>query len=97
MSNKRITRADLDNVARRICRETNSPESLYNAEGDFNIGCFFVESGYGGFRLSRVTTAKGCDRDVLNQGYMPAKQLQSHMFAFIQGIYFARENIGAKK
>ena len=93
----RVTDKDLQNIVARINTMTGSPAEAWGklraaATGSgWNVGNYHIASGYGGWKLERVTKSDGCTQDVLGMGYSPRRELRDAMFAFISGWYAAKE------
>jgi len=90
MSN-RVTYKDLQNIVDRINRMTNSPMQPYvkEADGKFTaqIGNYHLSHAYGGVSLHRmVNTSGGGVSEQLYCDYVPKRELQSLLWAYIRGM-----------
>ena len=87
---KRVTEKDLENIVSRINRMTGNPESSYvrNAEGKLEpqAGNYHLSFAYGGVTLHQMCDEGTGTHDVLRCGYVSKRELQSLLFAFIDGI-----------
>ena len=94
MSNQ-VTMKTLEAIVARINRMTNSPaepwETLPNGQHVSHIGNYHLDGAYGGYALHRMANTAGGVSDVLNSGHVSKRELQSLMFAFIQGLYAGQE------
>jgi hypothetical protein len=82
---KRVTVRDLDAIANRLNVMTGSPTEAYT-NGRANVGNFHISQAYGGYSLHRIDNASGGIREVLRLGHVPARELQTAMFAYIYGM-----------
>lgn len=86
---RRITLSDLEAIVARINRETGSPAEPYTKGNDgrhrANVGNYHLSRAYGGFALHRMVSEGGGVSDVLRCGHVPARELQSLMFAWLAG------------
>lgn len=86
---KRVTISDLENIVARINRMTGSPTTPYAKEGEkwvAQIGCYHLDQAYGGVTLHRMHNLSGGVEDVLRVGHVSKRELQSLLFAFIEGL-----------
>ena len=93
----RVADKDLHAIAARINRELGTPLESYtrDAEGKARAcaGNYHISFAYGGASLLQLVNESGGVRDVLMCGHIPRRELQTGMFAFIQGIYAGRGKV----
>ena len=89
---KRVTDKDLQALIDRLNRMTNSPAEPYvkDADGKYRaqVGNFHLSHAYGGVSIHRMVNESGGSSDVLVSGHVSKRELQTAMFAFIQGLEF---------
>jgi hypothetical protein len=92
---KRVTDKELHAIANRINREMGTPLEPYTRDADGIarpcVGNYHISFAYGGAELQQMVNESGSVRDVLMCGHIPRRELQTAMFAFIQGIYAGQE------
>jgi hypothetical protein len=93
----RITATQLHTLAAAINRETGSPMTYWadgkpsgTAGGAISVGHYCIDSGYGGYSLSRISNAQGGESNVLSIGKLPARELYDLMHAFLAGYRAAQ-------
>jgi len=93
MSERRITKADLQNVLDRINEATGHTLEGWtqNSAGRYraNVGTYVLDWCYGGVRLSQLSTEGGGERDITGRG--TKRETYNAMRAFLEGIHAARE------
>ena len=93
MSN-RITVKNLQAVVDRINRELDRPLEPYTKQPDgtykANLGCYHLDSAYGGYALHCLDNDSGGVRDTLG-GHMPKATLYEALHAFLCGVSALRE------
>jgi hypothetical protein len=93
----RITESNLQAIVGRINRMTGSPAepwgTLPNGSNASNVGNYHLDHAYGGVALYRMANNAGGCSDVLNCGHVSKRELQSLMFAYIQGLYHGADNM----
>ncbi len=92
----RITVKNLRNLCANLNKITGSPAEMFGQrEGcgtkPFNVGHYLIDTGYGGYSLSRITTTTGGESNVLSISHIPARELYEQMHAFLRGIELGRE------
>jgi hypothetical protein len=89
MSN-RVTDKGLQCIVDRLNRMTNSPmqpwakdeNGVYHAQ----IGNYHLSHAYGGVSLHRMVSDGGGVTEPVRCGHIPKRELQSAMFAYIEGL-----------
>jgi hypothetical protein len=94
---ERITDKDLEQLVKELNELTGNPvePSYLDPElGHYrsNVGHYFIDRGYGGVRLGRITNLGGAMHAVLSNNYKPKRELWNTMRAFVQGIRYGRES-----
>ena len=79
----RTTKQDLENTINLLNQALDLPLER-------GPGHMFLDSAYGGFKLSQITKDNGGARCVTNTGYTTKKELQNEIRAFLEGIYTAK-------
>ena len=98
----RITRKQLDNMARTINDMHGTPQEPHWTPGTgplrANIGCWHIHKGPGGrFSLDQMVNDDGATRSPLNAGHIPARDLYERMRAYIEGFQDAQRMAKAAK
>jgi hypothetical protein len=92
---ERITAKNLEAIAERINKMTNSPTETYvkDAAGKYiaQIGNYHMSYAYGGAALMRICTNGGGCEDVLRIGHTSKRDMYQAMHAFISGLEHATE------
>jgi hypothetical protein len=86
---QRVTEANLKAIVDRINRMQGTPENSYK-DGKACVGNYHLSHAYGGVALHQMTNESGGCRDVINVGHVSKRELQSMMFAYIQGLSDAK-------
>ena len=81
----RITDKDLDAIAARINRITNSPAAPY-IDGKAQVGNYHISHAYGGVCLHRMSNTSGGVSSPLSIGHVTKRELANLMYAFICGL-----------
>ena len=81
----RITDKQLDAIADRLNKITNSPLKPY-IDGKAQVGNYHISHAYGGVSLHRMHNDGGGVSEPLNCGHVPKRELANLMWAFIAGI-----------
>jgi len=93
---KRVTDKELAAIVARINRMSGQPETAYgerkeNGDMTWNVGHYSLSGAYGGVSLVQVANVDGGERDVLNVGHVPKREMQTLLYAFISGLVAASE------
>ena len=86
----RITNKQLDAIADRLNKLTNSPASPY-IDGKAQIGNYHISHANGGVCLHRMHNENGGVSSPLSSGHVTKRELASMLYAFIAGINFTVE------
>jgi hypothetical protein len=90
----KITSAHLAKAVAMLNREFNAPPEPYTGQPDGtnipNPGNFHLDSGYGGWKLARMTESGGTV-DPINTGFVSARALYDLVHAFAAGARLARK------
>lgn len=78
MSRTRVTQSNLQSIVDRLNREAGVTAGA--------PGSYHLSGAYGGWALHQVHPTGGVV-DALNSGHIPARELQTAMFAYIYGRY----------
>ena len=86
-----ITRENLENLVNRINELTNSPleysdKTILHFKA--NIGHYYLDGAYGGWKLARITSESGGQADISTIGYVSKGDLHNFMQAYISGLEF---------
>lgn len=90
---KPITQKQLEAIVERINVLTDSPIETYINDGTkyvSQVGNFHLSWAYGGVSLHRIVNDKGGISDVFSCGYVPKRDLDNRMWAFITGLSHAK-------
>ena len=85
----KITQKDLEIVVRQINEAAKAPKTAYtrykSGKHKANIGHYYLDGAYGGWKLVRIVSEGGGIRDI-TPGYVPKKELYYQMQAFLSGL-----------
>lgn len=81
----RITDKQLDAIADRLNKITNSPLKPY-IDGKAQVGNYHISHAYGGVCLHRMHNEGGGVSSPLSCGHVTKRELASMLYAFIAGI-----------
>ncbi len=87
---ERITEKQLNALASRLNRLTNSPME-YMTDGKINVGHFHISHAYGGVCLHRTHNEGGGVSTPLSGGHTTKRELYEQMHAFLNGIEFGMD------
>ena len=86
----RITDKQLDAIADRLNKITNSPLKPY-IDGKAQVGNYHISHAYGGVCLHRMFNDGGGVTSPLSTGHTTKRELANAMWAFIAGINSTKE------
>ena len=94
---ERITLSRLQSIVDRINRMMGQPLESWITMPDGRRhesvpGVYHLDGAYGGYALYRMANTAGGTSDVLGSGHVSKRELQTLMFAYIQGIYAGQEH-----
>lgn len=96
----RITIKDLNSVCKRLSVITKTPDVPYkrNAEGRLvaQVGCYFIDEAYGGYKLMQMTSDGGSCREVLATGFTTKANLYQAIHAYMSGL-LERDSLQERK
>lgn len=87
---QRITRKDLDKLVERLNIVTGNPTTPW-VDGKAQVGCYLIESAYGGVKLAQIVSESGAERDVLYTGITTKRNLYNAMYSYLKGFEKGRE------
>jgi hypothetical protein len=90
----RVTEKQLQAIVDRLNRITNSPMEPY-IEREAQIGNYHLSHAYGGVCLHRMFNEGGGVSSPLSTGHISKRELMGLLYAFINGIETAREEVTA--
>lgn len=90
----RVTEKQLQAIVDRLNRITGSPMAPY-INGKAQIGNYHLSHAYGGVCLHRMFNEAGGVSSPLSTGHVPKRELMGLLYAFINGIETAREEVTA--
>ena len=73
----RLSRNDLEGLAKRINEITGNPGEPYSGQGKANVGCYYISGAYSGFCLEQIVTEGGGCTTVL-PGYVSRRELRGN-------------------
>ena len=86
----RITKDDLERLAKRINKATGSPLEPWSKDEHgklkANVGNYYLSGAYGGVKLERVCSESGGCDDISTDGFGTKRQLYTWMHAFLAGV-----------
>jgi hypothetical protein len=85
---QRVTMAQLKLMVARINQQQNTPATPWKWEGAksvANIGCYYLDGAYGGWKLARIVSEGGAATDV-TYGFVPKRELLGAMSYFFNGL-----------
>lgn len=77
----------LTNLCIRINTEVGN-----DGKKPIDVGMFYIERAYGGHKLVQTMTEGYGIRNVFSSGYISKKRLCDLMYAFLEGLYYAKEH-----
>jgi hypothetical protein len=90
---ERITKNRLRGIVSRLNEQFGQPVDAWTRDESGNLratpGVFVLDCAYGGYRLSRVISEGGGERDITPRG--TARETYDNIRAFMAGVEAARE------
>ncbi len=91
----RISEQDLLIQIKRLNELTGNPtESYIKVKDKFKaqIGCYHLDSAYGGHALHQIDNASGCVRNISQIGYASKRDLYNWIIAYRNGVEVSHVN-----
>lgn len=87
----RITIGALESAVTQLNLLADQPTHYRNEHpeaipGAINVGHYYIDQAYGGYKLVQVVSSTGGIRDISHDGYGTKKQLWAFVQAYIDGL-----------
>ena len=87
----RITIKNLESQVKYLNELTNNPLKPYSYGNGSNIGCYYIQGAYGGYKLEQIVNKGGGCRTLLNTGFTTKKNLFNNINSFLLGLELGKK------
>lgn len=83
-----ITKENLERAVMYLNKIAGTPEKPWEQKDGkmvANIGCYFLDGAYGGYKIVQMVNESGGERSI-TQGYLPKRELYNLIHAYKDGF-----------